>query len=79
MKKISILFVAVLGLASCKNETKENKATEAQEMMTTEAKTTALELGCYSYSGNNSMINLEITDLENGVEGTLEPEFGISI
>ncbi|MBU2902935.1 hypothetical protein [Maribacter dokdonensis] len=72
MKKLIILSLLTLSFVSCKNNTsKEQNTSEEKEVVTTEKPSSLLQLGCYSYNENNNAINLEITNLENGVTGKL--------
>ena len=72
MKKLIILSLLAISFSSCKNNTaKEQNSSGDKEVMTTEKQSSLLEVGCYSYNGNGSTIDLEITGLENGVVGKL--------
>src|SRR5690606_17656443 len=73
MKKIILLSLIVIGFASCKNNTAKEQDTsqEKESVVITKKTSPLLLLGCYSYSGNNSVVNLDITDLDNGVTGKL--------
>src|SRR5690606_41785770 len=73
MKKIILLSLIAIGFACCKNNTgKEQDTSQEKESVVITKKTSPLlQVGCYSYSGNNSVVNLDITDLDNGVTGKL--------
>lgn len=73
MKKIILLSLIVIGFASCKNNTAKEQDTsqEKESVVITKKTSPLLQVGCYSYSGNNSVVNLDITDLDNGVTGKL--------
>ncbi len=72
MKKLLILSLLILSFFGCKNNTsKEQNTLEEKEVVTAEKPSSLLQLGCYSYNANNNAINLEITNLENGINGKL--------
>jgi hypothetical protein len=72
MKKLIILSLLIIVFSSCKNDNKKVQETSAEkDVVTTESSSSLLQLGCYSYNANNNAINLEITNLDNGVKGEL--------
>jgi|SRR5690606_12756858 len=72
MKKTWILLsLLALGLSSCKNNPKQAGETNGTEGLTLEKPAPILELACYSYTKDNNLISLEITDLGEVVTANL--------
>ena len=72
MKKLFILSLLALSFLNCKkNTSKEQNSLDKKEVVTTENASSLIQLGCYSYNANYNAINLEITNLENGITGKL--------
>ncbi|MDD7886526.1 hypothetical protein [Flavivirga sp. 57AJ16] len=72
MKKLILLLLLIIGFTNCKNNTaKEKNTSEEKEVVVNKKPTSLLKTGCYSYNADNNAINLEITDVENGIKGNL--------
>ncbi|MCK0158891.1 hypothetical protein MWU65_17015 [Cellulophaga sp. F20128] len=71
MKKLIFLSLLTIGFLSCNNTTSKGKDGLKKEAVTAKKQLPLLQLGCYSFNGNNNTIILEITNLRNGVNGDL--------
>lgn len=72
MKKLILLSLLTISFISCKNTTeKEQNTANKQEVVVTETPKALLEIGCYTYNGNNSHINLEVINLDDEIIGNL--------
>ncbi len=67
MKRIILLSFLALSFVSCKNN--DNK--EQNDVEVEKKPIPLLHTGCYLYNQDNNTINLEITSVDDGVEGTL--------
>ncbi|WP_157805278.1 hypothetical protein [Confluentibacter citreus] len=68
MKKSIILFALILAFINCKNKSETN---ETSEPVKSNMSSGLLEVGCYSYNGNNSSITFEITKINTTITGNL--------
>lgn len=75
MKKIIILSLITLTISSCKDNNENRKSTDDETQPITEKEsTTSLKTGCYSYNDGKSIINFEITETGNQINGNLTYE-----
>lgn len=71
-KMVIIMMLFSVAFFSCKNKEEKPDDTIMEESVEKEmAMTPTLEKGCYIYSENGSMVNLEITKNDNPVAGNL--------
>lgn len=68
MKKQILLFAIILAFTNCKNKSETNETSEPVE--STDNKE-LLDVGCYTYKGNNSSIIFEITKINKTITGNL--------
>lgn len=68
MKTLMLLIAFTFIFTSCKNEKEVDKIMDTLELDTSKS---LLEIGCYTYRGNNSTITFEITDIKKFVTGNL--------
>lgn len=66
-----VLAILIVSFVSCKNKEEKPDAIIVEETVIDEGVRPALALSCYTYNENSNMINLEITNTENPVEGIL--------
>ncbi|PKQ46159.1 hypothetical protein [Confluentibacter flavum] len=71
MKKSIVLFSLILAFTNCKNKSETNETSEPVETIEGKVSTGLLEVGCYTYTGNNSSITFEITDINKSIIGSL--------
>lgn len=73
MKKVIILSLTFLTIIACRNNTKiaSQKVTKEENTAKEAFKKSILEIGCYEYNNDGNVIKMEITEMDNNVNGTL--------
>lgn len=69
----SVAFLMLLLISTgCKNKSETNPSVEPATILENNATDSILEVGCYSFQGNNSSITFEITNMDYSIKGNLD-------
>jgi len=69
MKKLILLYAFALAFSNCENKPETSKPIEIMERTVSEG---LLDIGCYTFNGNNSSITFEITHINRIITGNLK-------
>ena len=71
MEQIIFLFIVAVFFLSCKNQEEKSNPDIVKDTAEEVVAEPVVDLGCYTYNENGTLITLEITRNENPVEGNL--------